>query len=90
MALQKVLKEDPSKNKKIDGFTPEQRFFLGYAQVWCQNATDQSLRELANTDPHSPGEFRTNGVVSNNADFAKAYGCKTGQPMVRENACHVW
>jgi putative endopeptidase len=89
-ALQKVLKENPAKNKKIDGFTPDQRFFLGYAQVWCQNATDQSLRELANTDPHSPGEFRTNGVVSNNADFAKAYGCKAGQPMVRENACHVW
>jgi putative endopeptidase len=89
-ALEKVLKEDPAKRKKIDGFTPEQRFFLGYAQVWCQNATDQSLRELANTDPHSPGEFRTNGVVSNNADFAKAYGCKAGQPMVRDNACHVW
>jgi predicted metalloendopeptidase len=89
-AMEKVLNEDPAKRKKIDGFSPEQRFFLGYAQVWCQNATDQSLRELAATDPHSPGEFRTNGVVSNNADFAKAYGCKAGQPMVRENACHVW
>jgi putative endopeptidase len=88
LALQKTLEGKP--RATIDGFTPEQRFFLGYAQVWCQNATDQSLRELANTDPHSPGEFRTNGVVSNSPEFQKAYGCKAGQPMVRENACRVW
>jgi len=88
MALEKTLEGKP--RRTIDGFTPEQRFFLGYAQVWCQNATDQSLRELANTDPHSPGEFRTNGVVSNSPEFQKAFGCKAGQPMVRENACRVW
>ncbi|MCU1309210.1 MAG: endothelin-converting enzyme [Candidatus Angelobacter sp.] len=88
MALQKSLEGKP--HRTIDGFSPEQRFFLGYAQVWCQNATDQSLRELAATDPHSPGEFRTNGVVSNSPEFQKAFGCKAGQPMVRENACRVW
>jgi predicted metalloendopeptidase len=90
-ALQNTMKEkgeDP--NKQIDGFTPEQRFFLGYAQVWCQNVTPEQARLRARTDPHSPGEFRVNGVVVNSAEFQKAYGCKAGQPMVSDNACRVW
>lgn len=87
-ALQKTLAG--KERKLIDGFTPEQRFFLGYANLWCQNSTEASSRQLAQTDPHSPGEFRVNGVVSNSADFAKAFGCKAGAPMVRENACRVW
>src|SRR4051812_33129922 len=89
-ALEKVLDQDPSKRKEIDGFTPEQRFFLGFAQVWCENTSDAELRRRADVDPHSPGKFRVIGAASNNADFAKAYGCKAGQPMVRDNACRVW
>ncbi len=74
----------------IDGFTPEQRFFLGYANIWCQNITPENARLRAFTDPHSLGRYRVNGVVQNSAEFQKAFNCKPGQPMVRENACRVW
>ncbi|MBX7186303.1 MAG: M13 family metallopeptidase [Vicinamibacteria bacterium] len=87
-ALQKTLAG--KERRLIDGFTPEQRFFLGYANLWCQNSTEASSRQLAQTDPHSPGEFRVNGVVSNSPQFAKAFGCKAPAPMIRENACRVW
>jgi endothelin-converting enzyme/putative endopeptidase len=87
-ALQKALAGKP--RRPIDGFTPEQRFFLGFANVWCQNVTEQAARQLAQTDPHSPGRFRVDGSVSNMPEFAKAFGCRAGQPMVRENACRVW
>ena len=87
-ALQKTLAGKP--RKLIDGFTEEQRFFLGFANVWCQNSTEASSRQLAQTDPHSPGEFRTIGAVSNSPEFAKAFGCKAPSPMIRENACRVW
>jgi putative endopeptidase len=90
MALHKAMASDPSIGKTKEGFTPEQRFFLGFAQVWCQNATPESSRLLAKTDPHSPGEYRTNGTLQNSEDFAKAFGCKAGQKMVSANACHVW
>jgi endothelin-converting enzyme/putative endopeptidase len=75
---------------KIDGYTPEQRFFLSFAQIWCQNTSDQEARRRVIIDPHSPGPWRVNGVMQNNADFAKAFGCKAGQPMVSEKACRVW
>jgi len=78
------------KPAKIDGFTPEQRLFLGYAQIWCQNATPEALRLRAETDPHSSGRFRVNGVVQNMPEFQKAFACKAGQPMVRQPACRVW
>ncbi len=88
MALEQRLKDKPQ--GLIDGFTPEQRFFLGYAQIWCQNITPQSARLLAQTDPHSPGQYRVNGVVVNAPEFQKAFHCNAGQPMVRENACRTW
>lgn len=75
---------------KVDGFTAAQRFFLGWGQVWCRNATDAEDRRRVVTDPHSPGEHRVNGVVSNMPEFREAFGCRVGQPMVRENACRVW
>ena len=75
---------------KIDGFTPEQRLFLGWGQIWCQNVTPEAARLRAMTDPHSPGRWRVNGVVSNMLEFQKAFGCTAGQAMVRENACRVW
>jgi len=90
MALRKAMAKDALAAKEKDGFTAEQRFFIGFAQVWCQNATPESSRLLAKTDPHSPGEYRTNGTLQNSADFANAFGCKPGQKMVSEKACHVW
>jgi predicted metalloendopeptidase len=79
-------KEPPAK----DGFTAAQRFFLGFGQVWCTNATPEVSRLRAQTDPHSPGPFRVNGVVSNMPEFQKAFACATGQAMVRAPACRVW
>ncbi len=74
----------------VDGFTPEQRLFLGWGQIWCQNVRPEQSRVLAQIDPHSPSKERINGVVSNFPEFQKAFNCKAGQPMVRENACRVW
>jgi len=88
MALQKTLAGQP--RRKVDGFTPEQRFFLGFANVWCQNVTEAAARQFAQTDTHSAGEFRVVGSVSNMPEFKEAFGCKAGQPMVRENACRAW
>jgi putative endopeptidase len=91
MALMDVLTKDPKKKKtKIDGFTPEQRFFLGFAQVWCENRTEQSSRLQAQSDPHSPGRYRANGTISNMPEFQKAFSCKAGQPMAPEKRCRVW
>jgi endothelin-converting enzyme/putative endopeptidase len=88
LALQEALKQSPS--DKIDGLTPEQRFFLGFGQVWCENASPQEARRLALTDPHSPGRFRVNGTLQNMPEFQKAFACKPTAPMVRPNACRVW
>jgi putative endopeptidase len=74
----------------IDGFTPDQRFFIGMAQWACGNERPENLRANAITDPHSPNEYRVNGVVSNMPEFQTAFSCKLGQPMVREKACRVW
>jgi putative endopeptidase len=88
MALMDALKEKPQ--GKIDGYTPEQRFFLGWGQVWCQNTRPETARLRAKVDPHSPGPDRVNGVLSNMPEFQNAFACKIGQPMVREPACRVW
>ena len=87
MALEDALK---GKGENIDGFTPEQRLFLGFAQVWCENMAPQEARNRAMTDPHSPGRFRVNGTVQNMPEFQKAFACKASQPMVSTNACRVW
>ena len=73
-----------------DGFTPEQRLFIGFAQIWCENARPEAQRLRVQTNPHSPGKFRANGAVSNMPEFAKAFSCKADAPMVRQNACRVW
>jgi endothelin-converting enzyme/putative endopeptidase len=74
----------------VQGFTPDQRFFIGMAQWACSNERPENLRLRAATDPHSPAQYRINGVVSDMPEFQKAFGCKPGQPMVREKACRVW
>jgi putative endopeptidase len=73
-----------------DGFTPEQRFFLGWAQVSGANDRPEYERLMANTNPHPLPRFRGNGPLSNMAEFAKAFGCKKGDPMVREQVCKIW
>ena len=76
--------------RSVDGFTPDQRFFVGMAQWACENTRPENLRVSAATDPHSPGFARINGVVSNMPQFAAAFGCKAGQPMVHAPMCRVW
>ncbi len=88
MALLDVLAANPEKT--IEGFTPDQRFYLGFAQVWCSNQTPETLRLQALSNEHSAPQYRVNGVVSNSPDFAKAFGCKPNAPMVRNPACRVW
>jgi putative endopeptidase len=73
-----------------DGFTPDQRFFIGYAQWACENQRPENLRANAITNEHSPDKYRVNGLVVNIPEFQKAFSCKAGQPMVRENRCRVW
>jgi endothelin-converting enzyme/putative endopeptidase len=87
LALKNTIGNDQA---KIDGFTPEQRFFLSFGQIWCENARPEVLRLLVTTDPHTPPEFRVRGVVENMPEFREAFSCKPGQPMAPVHACHVW
>lgn len=77
-------------DEKRDGYTAQQQFFLAYAQNWCGSLRPQRARMQVQTDPHSPMQFRVNGVVRNMQEFGEAFGCKAGQPMQPENACRVW
>jgi len=92
MALEHMIADDKSGKEagKIDGYTPEQRYFLGFARVWCEKRRPEYQRNQVTTNPHSPGHWRVDGVVQNMPEFQKAWGCKAGQPMVSDNACHVW
>jgi predicted metalloendopeptidase len=92
MALEHTIADDKSGKaaEKIDGYTPEQRFFLGFARVWCEKQRPEFARMRVSVDPHSPGKYRINGVVENMPEFQQAWGCKAGQPMVSANACRVW
>ncbi|MGA3131801.1 MAG: M13 family metallopeptidase [Terracidiphilus sp.] len=88
--LDALAEEHKSIDDKIDGFTEAQRYFIGFAQVWCENRTEAISRQRALTDPHSPGRWRVNGTVENFDAFGKAFSCKKGQPMYPENSCRVW
>jgi putative endopeptidase len=83
-ALEKAL-DRSGKREVIDGFTPEQRFFIAYAQSWRNHSRPEQMRSRVKTDPHAPSEWRTNGPLSNMPQFAKAFGCKPGDPMVRSS-----
>jgi len=76
--------------KTLDGFTPEQRFFLGWGQIWCATRRPEAMRMMAQTNPHSPEKYRVNGVVSNMPEFQRAFSCKADTPMVRQTQCRVW
>ena len=92
-ALQKALAKNPqAAQQKIDGFTPEQRFFLGWAQIWRNNQREEDLKLRLNTDPHSPGRFRTLGPISNMEEFAKAFNIPPNSPMIRppDQRINIW
>ena len=88
MSLMRSLESKPQ--PKIDGFTPEQRFFIANGQAYCQNIRPEGARLRAQVDPHSPNPDRVIGVVENMPEFQRAFACKAGQPMVRAPACRVW
>jgi endothelin-converting enzyme/putative endopeptidase len=90
IALMALLSAIGADKNAIDGFTPEQRLFLSFGQIWCENAREESERMLVRTNPHSPPRFRVNGVVVNMPEFQKAFSCQASQPMVSPNACRVW
>ena len=92
MALRKMIAADPTGKaaQKIDGYSPEQRFFLGFARVWCEKQRPEFARTRVTTDPHSPGRYRVNGVVQNMPEFRETWNCKPGQAMVRADPCRVW
>ena len=90
IALMALLNDRAARNRRSTASRPSSGSFWGWGQNWCENATDELLRMQAQTDPHSPARDRANGVVSNMPEFRQAFGCKPGQPMVRENACRVW
>jgi predicted metalloendopeptidase len=89
-ALAAKLAKGSEPPKEIDGFTPEQRVFLGWAQVWCENARPEAERLKAATNPHSSNKYRVNGPMSNMPEFQKAFSCKANAPMIRTSACRVW
>ena len=91
-ALERDLARDPSKRKDIDGFTPEQRFFLSFAQVWRTNIREAEARRLVTVDPHSPGRFRAEGPLVNYQQFFDAFHIKAGDPMwvAPELRAHIW
>lgn len=91
-ALKKQVEKEKIENKMIDGFNYKQRFFLGWAQVWHMNMTEEELRKRIATDSHSPGQYRVVGPLSNMSEFAEAFGCKEGDPMVNpsEKKAVIW
>ena len=91
-ALQRALARNGRPKQLIDGFTPEQRFFIAYAQTWRTHTRPETMRTRAVTDPHAPEKWRDNGPLSNIPAFAAAFGCKPGDPMVRPANLvpHLW
>ena len=92
-ALQKALDKNPqARGQKIDGFTPEQRFFLSFATIWKSKQRDEDLKLRLNTDPHSPARYRVDGPLSNLSEFQKAFNVPDGSPMVRaaDKRANIW
>jgi endothelin-converting enzyme/putative endopeptidase len=91
-AMQAARQGAGAAGAQVAGFGPEQQFFVGFAQSWCAKFREEALRLRAVTDPHSPAKFRVNGPLSNMPEFASAFRCAEGTPMVRPAArrCEVW
>jgi putative endopeptidase len=90
IALMAYLADAGKKAKTIEGFTPEQRLFLGWGQIWCENVSPEAERLQAQSNEHSAGRFRINGVVRNMPEFQKAFQCKPGATLAPEKRCRVW
>ena len=88
--LDRAKKGNLDVSKKIDGYTGPQRFYIGYAQNWCENSRPESIRQQVLTDPHSPDHFRANGAIVNQPGFAGAFGCKKPSAMAPADSCRVW
>jgi len=88
--LDRAKKEGVDLAAKKDGYTAPQRFYIGFAQNYCENSRPEQVRNQVLTDPHSPDHFRANGAIVNQPGFAGAFGCKKGSPMVPVNSCRVW
>jgi predicted metalloendopeptidase len=92
-ALQKALDKNPqAREQKIDGLTPEQRFFLSFAAIWKSKQRDEDLKLRLNTDPHSPAQYRVDGPLSNLSEFQKAFDIPDNSPMVRaaDKRVNIW
>ena len=85
-----LAEQNASTTAQTDNYTPAQRYFISFGQVWCENTREEAARLRAKTDPHSSGRWRINGSVQNFDEFGKAFSCKVGQPMMPANACRVW
>ena len=85
-----LVAEGKRADDKIDGYTESQRFFLSFAQLWCQNQNSRSARRSASVDPHSPARWRVNGTMQNFEEFGEAFKCAKGRPMYPEKSCRVW
>jgi len=90
IALMALLNAIGADRKQIDGFSPEQRLFLSFGQVWCENIREEAARMQVQTNEHSPAKDRVNGVLVNMPEFQKAFACQATQPMGSANACRVW
>jgi putative endopeptidase len=90
LAWQHRLQAGSKAEADLDGMTPAQQFFTAYAQSWCSHTRPEEMRVRTQTDPHSPEEYRVNGVVMNMPEFQQAFGCKAGQAMVSKNRCSIW
>jgi endothelin-converting enzyme/putative endopeptidase len=92
LALEDTLKKEGKSmdDKGPDGWSSAQRFFLANAFSWCDNERQQIARTQILTNPHSLAKYRVNTPDSNMPEFEKAFGCKPGQAMVRQNSCRVW
>jgi putative endopeptidase len=88
--LERAQKAGIDLKAKKDGYTPPQRFYIAFAQNWCDNSRPESVRAQVLNDPHSPDHFRANGAIVNQPGFAEAFGCKKGAPMVPVQSCRVW
>jgi putative endopeptidase len=88
--LDKAREAHLDMNAKTDGYTPEQRFWIAYAQQWCTQTRPEALRTAAQTDPHAPDEWRTNAILQDLPEFAKSFSCKKTSKMVAAKPCRVW
>ena len=92
IGLENTLKQQGKtlETKGDDGLTEIQRFFLSFANNWCEELRPEIMRTIVLTNPHSLPKYRVNNTIANMPEFARAFGCAKGKPLVHENACRVW